>query len=253
MEGGSESDGEPLLLLPIRDVRSSVYFSTARGTQSVEYLISLARSRLLARARCVEVEMEIGFNAGVDFELSCRKSVLFHDSRMPGGLAAGKIKSYTLSGDGSSGVQACSISIGCSVGHGGTVEAVEGEPTYCEAEYVDSGYQVYAGAFVMPIPGEVVYGSIEGLPANDDGIDFFRMTAERCVLSVEKSGSYTEQAAAMGASAEEPNEIYQRLNAVPTTFTLNMRPVTGGPFETVFAVPTSVLTVPKTIDLEASS
>lgn len=249
----SESASEGELLLPIRDVRSPVYFSTPRGTQSVEYLLALARSKLLARARCVSVQCEISFTLGVALELSCRKSVVLTDYRLPGGQAAGKITEYSLSADGESGALTCSITFACTVGKGDAVTAVEGEPTYVEEGYVDVGYQFYAGAYVMPIPGEVAYGTIEGLPAQDDGVNFFNITPEHFVLNVEKTGTWEEQKIAMGERANEPNEVFQRLNAVPTRFALTMRPVEGGPFETLFNVPTSLLMVPKTIDLEAAS
>lgn len=244
---------DPADALPIGDVRSAVYFSGPRGAQSIEYLIALARARLLARARTVFVDVEIPFLMGVDFNLSCRKSIVFADSRLPGGLAAGKITNYTLAVDGDSGAMTCSITFGCSVGKGNTVSAVDGDPTYVQNGYVDPGYQRYEGQFVMPILGEVTYQSIEGLPANDDGIDFFRMTPQRVVLSADRTGGYAEQEAAMGSEAAEPNELFERLNGVPTTFEIDLVPVTGGPFTTDFTLEVSDLMVPKTIDLEAPS
>lgn len=238
--------------LPIGDVANRVYFSSARGTQSIEYLIALARSRLLARARCVSVEFEIPFVEAVGFGLSCRKSIVLTDYRLPGGQAAGKITDYTLSVDGESGQMSSTITIGCTIGQGATVMEIGGTPTCIEEGYVEPGYQFYSGQFVMPIAGEVLYESIEGLGANDDGVDFSKMTPERVVLSVEKSGSYLEQKDAMGTTADEPNTVFARLNTIPTTFKFTLRPVTGGPFETVWPIAVSQLMIPKTIDLEAS-
>lgn len=231
----------------------SVYFSSARGVQSIEYLLAVARAQLLSRARAVYVDMEFSFYAAVDMNLSCRKNLALTDSRLPGGVAAGKIMNYRLSVDGDSGLQTCTVTIGCTVGHGDTVAPVVGNPTYVQTGYVDPGYQFYSGAFVMPIAGEVLYESIDGLPANDDGIDFSRMTADRVVSSVVITGDFATQEIAMGTEAADPNEVFTRLNAVPTVITINLNPVTGGPFLTAFPLNVSDLMVPKTIDLEASS
>ena len=107
--------------LPIGDVRQSVYFALERGQQSIEYLICVARAQLLSRARAVNVEFEISGALAVDLDLSCRKSLVLVDRRLPGGEAAGKIKSYQISMDGNSGAFIGTITIGCSVGKGGMV------------------------------------------------------------------------------------------------------------------------------------
>lgn len=247
---GSDSIGA---LMPIRDLRNPSYFATDRGQESLEYLLTLARARLLARARAVEIEFEIPFNLAVDLELSCRKSLHLSDYRIPGGQCAGKIMEYTLSVDGENGRLMCGIRIGCSVGEGGTVEAVEGEPTYVELGYVDSPYQHMLGAYNMPIAGEIAYGSINGLTPNDDGLNLFGMTAADVVLGYSVAGTQEEQEAAMGLAAREVNEVFARLDTVSTTITLTLRPLTGGPFNTDYAVPTSLLSVPKTIDLSADT
>ena len=47
--------------VPLGDLRRPSYLNTDRGRQSLDYLIALARSRLLARARAVEIECTIPF------------------------------------------------------------------------------------------------------------------------------------------------------------------------------------------------
>jgi hypothetical protein len=240
-------------VLPIGDLRRSVYFSQPRGTYSIEYLISICRAQILARARCVEVGFSIPFQDAIHRGITCRKNAALYDSRLPGGVAAGKIKSYSLACNGDSGELSCDIVIGCTVGKGGTVSPVPGTPTWAAEGYVDLGYQVYDSQFVMPIAGEVTYESIEGRLATDDGIDLMRMTAARCVTGVDKLGSLAAQEAAMGTAAHTPEDVYTNLNTVPSQWRLNLRPLTGGPFTTAFNPSLSLLKIPKTIDLEAES
>lgn len=252
---------------PIGDVRNRVFFTTDRGAESIEYLIAVARARLLARARTVDVEFEISFNAGVDAGLSCRKNVVLTDYRLPGRIAGGKIKSYSLSADGDSGALTCQIIIGCCVGRGNTVAPVDGDPTYCNEDYVESDYQVYTGRFVMPITGSVIYESIEGLPPNDDGIDFAHMTADNIVNSLTVSNGATAQAAMFTEKEafipfiepdgsfiggfDDPEHIFRELNLIPTTVSLSLKSVTGGPFHSIFPLTVSALMIPKTINLES--
>jgi len=241
---------DPGNALPIGDARNRVYFSSVRGAQSLEYLIMIARAKLLTNARAVDIEFEIPFNLGIDSELSCRKNVVITDYRLPGGLAGGKVKSYRLSADGESGQFLCGITMGCTIGKGNTVTALPGNPTYCEG-YVE-GYRIYKDAFIMPVVGEVLYESIEGLGATDDGIDFNHLTPFSIGASLSGGHSAADQKVAMGGTAPDPGTVFERLNTVPTIFTFKIQPVTGGPFETVFSPAVSLLMIPKTIDLEAS-
>ena len=138
----------------------SSYLKTDRGRQSLDYLIALARSRLLARARAVEIECTIPFATGAG--LSCRKNATITDSRLPGGSASGKVIAYTLraSGDGS---RLCDVTIGCTIGNGATETATAGTPTYVEDGYVDDGYQQRTGQTYEAIAGEVTYADLSGV------------------------------------------------------------------------------------------
>lgn len=249
-----------------------MYFALERGQQSIEYLICVARAQLLSRARAVNVEFEISGALAVDLGLSCRKSLVLVDRRLPGGEAAGKIKSYQISMDGNSGAFIGTVTIGCSVGKGGPVEEVAGDPTYVADGYVADGYQRRDNQFVMPIPGEVNYATQEGLPPNDDGVDFFRMTRQRCVRSLSWTGGLGAQQAVLdglkeiaagGAHglpgfntalvAKSTDDVFTLLNTAADKFDIRMVPVSGGPFETDYNVPVSHLKIPRTIDLEAGS
>lgn len=237
--------------MPIRDLRASTFFSTDRGAESIEYLLTLARSRLLARARTVNIEFEISWETAIALGISLRKSVFLTDYRIPGGSAAGKIIAYTFSMDGDSGARFCRITIGCTVGKGNTVEAVEGEGTYGPDDW-DEDYQYRDGELIMPVAGEVLYQSINGLRANDDGFDFINgITVAKVILPREFSGTHDQQRAAAGERAPDPQTLFARINSIPTVMKVNMKSLTGGPYQTNFDLLVSDLMIPKTIDLEA--
>lgn len=236
--------------MPIRDLRSPTFFSTDRGEESIQYLIALARARLLLRSRCVEIGVECSFEKGVDMNLSLRKSLYFEDYRLPGGNAAGKIIEYKLAMNGDDGTRSCAITIGATVGRGNTVAPDPGEPTYCDDDYVED-YQHYDSKLEMPIAGEVLYQSINGLPPNDDGFDFRRLKLENVILPREFSGHWEQQKAALGERGPDPQTVFKRVNDVPTVLKLNIKSLTGGPFQTNYDLLVSTLMVPKTIDLEA--
>jgi hypothetical protein len=247
--------------MPIRDLRSRTYFGSPRGAESIEYLLCVARAQLLARSRAITIGFATDFETGVAAGLSCRKNVFLEDYRLPGGEATGKIIEYTLSGDGDSGVFECQIIMGCAVGKGNTVSADPGAPDYVDEGYVEvsnmstgEGYQRYSGSQVEPIPGAIYYTSLIGELPNDDGTDFYAMKAKDFVVSCTIENGWREQEALLeiGAGAGDPAGVFTKLNEGPTKVTLEVRPLTGGPFETTWEIETSSLMVPKMIDLEAS-
>ncbi|MFL9499235.1 hypothetical protein ACJMQP_04175 [Rhodopseudomonas palustris] len=244
---------DPNGAVPIGKASNRTYLASARGTRSIEYLLCVARAKLLASARCIDITFEVPVAFAVAQGVSTRKNVAFTDRRLPGGVAAGKVKSYTYRGDGDSGAESCSITIGCTVGNGGEVRAVEGEPTYVESGYVESGYQFMANTWVMPIPGAISYRSIEGLAPDDDGIDFDRIHSFAFLQPWRVQNLADYQEGFIPKYADEPGEIYEAINKQPTTFSMRMRPLNSGPFFTAWVLDTTALQVPKTIDLEAES
>lgn len=251
--------------LPIADPLRRAYFPTARGQESIQYLISLARAALLMRARTVNVSFETTLERGVS--LSCRKSVSLTDARLPGGSAAGKVKSYAIVFDGDSGEGYTEVEFCASVGQGGTVTSAAGSPTYVEAGY-ETDYQVYSGVVVMPHAGEVTYDA-DGLivTPDDDGLNL-QSVGRNFLQSVVVTGGLDEQTATLndkptyrrgprGILVEEPvynsvAEVQNQIRGVTTNVTVTMTPVTGGPFRTDYALTVSELKIPKTIDLEAT-
>lgn len=269
--------------LPLADQASRAYFTTDRGSQSIEYLLAVARARLLARARCVRIGVEVPFNDGIAAELNCRKNVVFTDPRLPGGIATGKIIEYSFTLDGDTGSSTCEITIGSTPGHGAEVVAVAGSPDYVEDDYVEADYQQHVGAYLLPDFGDLIYAPIAGDPPNDDGVDFNRLAPDMVVEAITVQNTADDQEAAMPfhgpvdashplgmwsqfylANSDSfpilgfrpdysPTDAIGALNAMKTTLTIRMKSLTGGPFETDYALAVSPVMVPKLIDLEASS
>ena len=177
----SETVGEAIDLgggLPIGDLRRKSYFQTDRGARSFEFLLLLARAKLLARARGVDIKFGMPWKLGTG--LSCRYNVQLTDRRLPGGSAIGKVKKYALIFDGRG--QRAEVTIGCTVGHGSTVAAQAGHNTY--ADNYDSGYEVSSGIEVAIASSDLVYQSLDDFEVVDDGLDLFNMTPENCVLNL---------------------------------------------------------------------
>jgi hypothetical protein len=145
----ADEDGQ----LPIGDLRRNTYFKIDRGRDSLEYLILLARAKLLARARCIDIEFETTWEIGIG--ISCRNTVRLHDRRLPGGQAVGKIKHYRLGMR--DGEQIAQITIACTVGYGNSVSAVEGTNVYSDGSYdVPGEYEQQAGVEYALIPGRSI-------------------------------------------------------------------------------------------------
>ncbi len=274
---------DPGGVVPMGDQSARAYFTTDRGEQSVEYLIAVARARMLARARCVEVSLEMPFNDGIAAVPSCRKNVVFSDHRLPGGIATGKIIEYTISLNGDTGDTKCEITFGSTAGHGNGVVAVAGSPDYVEDDYVEAAWQLHSGGFVLPDLGDVLYAPINGTLPDDDGINFHALGPEQVVESLTVANAADVQGAAMPFHSDgttlqplgtwsqfyltnmaghpsgsfrpdyDPASAIAALNLLKTTVTMQLRSLQGGPFETDYALDVSQLMVPKLIDLEAVS
>jgi hypothetical protein len=247
---GTFSDGT--LDVPLGKPWARSYITTDRGEQSLEYLILVARARLLASARCVDVTFEVPWNRAIEEAVSLRKSVIVSDESLPGGVVGGKIKNYILHANGDSGLFTCEITIGCTIGRGGTITANPGTPTYVNAGYVNEGYQQYSGGFAMPVAGEVAYRRVNGDTPNDDGFDFDHMTADKVLLSpVTWTNLAPEQDPLIVKGPENPAGVYDAINTKQTTVSFQLRPLNSGPFFDTYEIETTLLSaIPKTIDLE---
>jgi hypothetical protein len=232
----------------IHDIRSPRFFQTTRGQQAFENLLYRARAILLGRARAVDIRFQIPFEMGLD--LSCRKGATLVDPRLPGGIAAGKIKGYSLIADGE-GELTCTIVIGCSVGKDGSVTAVEGDPTYVNTGYVDSGYQYMEGGVLVPTSGDIGYEDYSAAAIDNDTVDLANVGRNH-ILDIQIEGGLSQQQEeveskqpySLGADAVAAANIWA------TTVRVDMKPVAGGPFISNFAPTVLDLKVPRTLDLE---
>lgn len=240
--------------MPIGDLRRNCFFPTDRGQQSVQFLLAMAASKLIARGRAVNVQHRtMGWEKIVD--LSCRNSILVHDDRLPGGRALGKVVDYTLrmSGDDIEQIMDGEFIIGCSVGYG---VALPDLPTV-EDSYADdysSDYdELEPGAPVDVFPGTLRYGSLDGtVVIDDDGVDLFNMTPATVMRSLTITNGPIQQRDRINAGARKGDPVMY-WKAAATQVRLELVPVDASDFLTVFSVSTDPLVIPKTIDLEAAS
>jgi hypothetical protein len=274
---------------PMSDTRTNTYFKTARGQQSFQWLLQYGKAKLMARARAVDIEMTTPFVLAMG--LSCRWNVTVNDDRLPGGTATGKVKAYSLVASASEGMIG-TVTIGCTIGNGGSQTPLAGTPTYVQEGYVASGYQAMTGAMIDSGDGlgTLVYESFDDFSVEDDGVNFYDMdpadyikqlyvvggpkdqeVAVALAMSAISSfwadpwGNTTETVAQLvgagsqtnstGATTAKPQTPTPQ-NALAQTYTmvvLEMEPVTGGAFLSQFAVNVSKLSIPKTIDLTAAA
>lgn len=238
--------------MPIGDPRRRSYFQTDRGHRSIEYLIALARAKLLARARTATIGLTTRWENGLD--LSCRKSVSIADDRLPGGAAIGKVVGYTLSADGDSGVMDCSVTLACAIGKGNSVSPAAGTPTYVATGYVGAGYQVVQGATLSTAAGDVTFAPPDGQDTPDDGVDFFAMAPGTVLASsIQIIDGKKEQAELLDAFLPDAQAAIDALGQAFTEISVSLRPLNGGPYQTDYIIAVSDLMVPRMVDLEAAA
>ena len=263
------------------------YFAGERGKKSLEYLMAIQRAHIRKRARAVEIEFECPFELGVG--ITCRKTVTLHDSRIPGGVALGKVTRAELSANGDTGEVKCHVTIGCAVGRGGAVEQVIGEPVYIDRDYIEDDYQQFTGqTIVLPDLTDVGYSPLVAAP-NDDGLvlplDKAQVVIDEGIrgdlaaqeIALKSALSSMAKAAFIGLYPTSPDSINNQnsiagsiarqdqiilltANSVPLALRNNpiyyeaqLKPVTNGPFFDVYKVTTQPMIVPKGIDLEGAS
>lgn len=244
---GDQDPNDPYSTPPIGDLRRSSYMITDAGVTSLEYLILLARAHLLARARAVTIEFQVPFASGT--ALTCRKNASITDPRLPGGSAFGKITEYQLSVDGNSGAEVCTVKLGCTIGEGNVVVPDSGEPVYVAEGYVNLGYQLYFGGQLALLDDQITYGEYRDTPILDDGINFLNLLTADVTNSLTVINGEDEQDDVLSQRYPDIPAAIEALNAKFTEVVLDLKPLTGGPFQTDFVITTSDLMIPKTIEL----
>lgn len=242
--------------MPLGNVGRRTYLDLPRGRQSLEHLIAVARAHLIIRSRAVKIVYEIDLAQAFELDITLRKGALIHDPRLPGGQASGKLTSYTFSLDGDSGTPKASLTMGCAVGHGGAYSASAGDPIYVNVNYVDEPYQEHDNVVTLFDSGDVTY-SLPPTSYFDDGLDLTgTLSATQSVKLLTFDNGPSEQRGAILASAGSYGDqaaITALLQTMPTTVSIKLLPMSGGPFTGIVEVGVSDLIIPKQIDLEAPS
>lgn len=237
-------------VLPIGDLRRRSWFQTDRGRDSLRYLMLVARARLIAQARAVEIEAEIPFATAIG--LSCRMSATLADARIPGGTATGKVVRYSFGLSGEDGALSGSVTIACTIGTGGTVTAEPEVAGYVEAGYTETGYQVATGGDELLLTGDMAFDHFGGTEIADDGLDFFNLTGAAVVEECTVTNGPTAQRAVLATQTQTPQEAINLLNQSFTSVALTLFPVGGVSFLTEYELSDIRLAIPQTINLEAA-
>jgi hypothetical protein len=230
---------------PIGDLRRSSYFNTSRGIYSAEYLMLLARAKIRARSRAIEIKFQTRLDDVLG--ISCRQNVHLIDRRLPGGEAIGKVIAYDLVQD-QNGRPYAEITIGCSIGRGGSVTAAVGSGDFVDFGVVDDGVQLTVGGETTLVESELIYQPLTDFQPKDDGLNLFDLKAADAINSFILTNGLKDQIAAVQAALDPVAEF----DAVPTRLCLDLRPVQGVEFHTDYLPSIKPLPIPKTIDLEAA-
>lgn len=233
--------------LPIGKLYNRAYFLTDRGRQSLEYLLMVARARLLSNSRAIEISASYTFDFGLQF--SCRKNAVIVDPRIPNGQASGKIIRYSLVAN-NDGELYSTVTIGCAVGKGNTVVAVPGETDYADDDW-DEDYQIRIGEWVMPLANEITYADYSDTSIIDDNVNFDKLDLNPLIIRLDVINGETVQKEVLDNPFIDIPAAVEALNASFTEVWLELEPLNGGePFETTYNIAVSGLQVPRMIDLE---
>lgn len=232
--------------MAVEDTRRASYLNTDRGNQSVQYLLLLGRAELRRRARAIELQCRVRWDVGIAANL--RMNAHLVDYRLPGAEAFGKIIGYSFNASGSGDFHV-DLNIGCAIGHGGSVTAAAGTPTYVDLGYVAAGYQYMEGAEITAPTEDLVYQSLGEFPISDDGVDLLHFDHRQAVQAITLTGGMDDQIRVINA-VEDPIDA---LGHYPTRFCFTLRPVAGMNFETVFTPSVHPLPIPNLINLEAAA
>lgn len=237
----------------IGETTRSRYYSTDRGKQSLENILLRTRAQLLARARAIDVSFEVPFETAA--LLSCRMSGVLFADRLPNGQAAGKVKSYTLTADGSTSSVIGSVTLGCTIGRDGEITVEPGDPEYVNTGYVNDGYQRVDDA--VEVPGDtndVGYTLDSQYPIDDDGVELTHVTAADFLDHIAYTGTldtHQEEIEIVTGRPANTLETIDKADAFATQVQVFLKPISKRAFDSTVIPTLTVLKVPRTIDLES--
>lgn len=270
---------------------ASCYFPTDRGQQSLQNMLARARAKLRRRARAVQVTFQCRLEA-VAPTISCRMNAGITDPRLPGGSAVGKVISYKLTRDGDSGSSYAEVTLGCTIGNANTIVVnINGVAVYADGVFDQGAVQVWENAtvpgsstsdigYTPPVQQVVDDGVVFPLYGNGDVIITSQWHGLASTANPENISDYNAQiqaAVAAGIAASKPiatgstqitggqNNAAQLAAAVVAHvnsavfqgtylwYELCLKNLQGGPYTAAYVVTTTLLAMPKTIDLAAPS
>jgi hypothetical protein len=239
--------------IPIGDVRKRDFIRTDRGQLAIKHLMLIARANLVNGTRVAQTS----FNP-LDFEtaiqITLRKGALYHDRRFPGGQVIGKVASYTFALDGDSGDLQSAVTILSTVGKGGSYVEAEGDGVYALPGYMARHYQQEINTVTTTGVTDDLAFTMPEFVVFDDGVDFRSLSASKVVTNFIWANTAATQLTYLdGLDGADQGTVSATLQLVPTQCSLQLIPMSGGPFaETVIPVVADLL-IPKQIDLEAES
>jgi hypothetical protein len=232
-------------VVPIGDPARRSYIATARGNQSLEHLIALARANLMKRARVVEISFAPKLSRMP--EISLRKNCFLTEPRV--GEALGKIIGYSVALNGNDGRIDCQVRIGCAIGRGGSAVAAGGEPTYCTIDYTGADYQQFTNRIVL-LDSSVGYQPPNANP-NDDGLNFLStLRAEDVIETPLAVENPTSVQAAHLSGIKDKDVAADELKKVETRATFKLKSMTRE-FASDYDIQVTDLSIPTGYDLEA--
>ena len=244
----------------VENVTARCYFPTARGQQSLTYCVNRARAKIRLRSRAVDIGWDCPFDLVVG--MSCRMNSTIYDSRLPGGLATGKVTSYTLNAKG--GKMWGHVQIGCAVGYN-----VFGNP---EADFslAPATFQPFDDGLNFPLvslpsDGGLFSQSLIDQTAAIGAAMGSYLTAQALLnpptpLAPPQEGSGGESTVSTGVlpgtawtAAVDQAELPTAMESNPRGWSTEIMPVTNGPFSGAYTIFVTPLELPMGINLQADS
>jgi hypothetical protein len=257
----------------IGDPRRRSFVSQADGNQSLAYTLLVARANLRKRSRNIEITFAPFLDRLGDLRLD--KNATVEDWRLPGGTATGKITRFScaLTPPTSSGAAQLSLTVtmGCAPGRGGTIAGADGNPDYCEDDYVlaSDDYQERIGE-ILVFNDDVGFTPPPFAP-NDDGLDFiagltrdnmFDVAPSTIEMDTNPNVSITMTAAGPGymstgsssddAVQDRADSVVAFLSQTVTQIRFKLKSMSAT-FETPIDLTVTELKVPTMINLEATT
>ncbi len=241
---GLQIDGTP----PLGDTSRNQYFTTDRGKQSFEYLLHIARSHILFRARAVSVTFDAPIERAA--EISLRKNAQIADPRFPGEVAWGKITAYSITGDGDSGELKCSITMLCPIGReGDLVVSTPSTDFFVDPGFVDDEFFVETGGSIALPSGDLGYTIPDVVPT---GL-IYPLTKEQVTVA-ERVDTFITEPIQVGSDTDQQGNTIKTFATFPgQAYYLELLPVEGTEFDTQIPFEVTQLRVLKGIDLEVGT